>query len=115
MEDRRAFARINVKFQIKFLDFNTGKEGHAETIDISGDGMGLVSKEILCPKTPLGIWLIISDQRQPLYTKGEVMWSNSLVSLVGTNQERIGIHLAKEDFIGLAQAVWLKQHVAQEK
>jgi hypothetical protein len=54
----------------------------------------------------LEIWLIIPDHHAPLYTQGEVVWSYSTPD---GDQQRVGVHLKKEDFIGVARALWVKQ------
>lgn len=105
MEDRRIFSRISVSFQLKFLDLNSGKAGEAETVDISANGVGFVTKEILSERTPLEMWLIIPDHHEPFYTQGEVVWSQALN---GDDLQRVGVQLRKEDFIGVARALWIK-------
>jgi len=105
MEDRRIFTRISVNFQLKFLDLETGKEGEAQTIDISANGVGFVTKDILRERTPIEMWLIIPDHHEPFYTQGEVVWSSSLGE---DGLQRVGVHLEKEDFIGIARALWVK-------
>ena len=105
MDDRRIFTRISVEFQLKFLDMSTGKEGEAETVDISANGVGFVTKEILTSNTPIEMWLIIPDHHEPFYTQGEVIWS---YPLKGEELNRVGVHLTKEDFIGVARALWIK-------
>ncbi len=106
MEDRRVYTRINMKIHLKFLDLNKGSEGEADTVDISANGVGFVTREILSTNTPLDMWLIIPDHHEPLYTKGEVIWAKPLED---GQQQRVGVRLAKEDFLGLARTLWMKQ------
>lgn len=89
MNERRIFARINIKIPVKFLNPTNGREGKAETVDISANGVGFVTKEILSAQTPLEMWLVIPDNLEPLYTKGEVVWSKVLA---GTDQQRVGAY-----------------------
>lgn len=105
MQDRRLFARMHLKVPLKLLDSNTGREGIGESIDISGNGIGIitfVSKENLAVNTKLEMWLDITGKQAPFYMCGEVTWSQFLAD--GTLQ-RVGIRLNNVDFIGLAKAL----------
>lgn len=102
MEDRRVYTRIHVKIQVKFLDLGSGKEGEAETLDISANGVGFVTKENLSTNTALDMWLIIPDNHEPLYTRGEVVWAKPSED---GQQQRVGVRLVKEDFIGLSRTL----------
>jgi hypothetical protein len=103
MVERRIFARINIKIPLKFLNSANDKEGTAETVDISANGVGFVTKENLLPETPLEMWLDIPDHHDPLHILGKVVWSQDL----GNNMDkRIGVHLGEERLIGLGR-VWL--------
>jgi hypothetical protein len=106
MEDRRVFARINARFPVRFLDPTRGKEGSADTVDISANGLGLITNDNLAARTPLEMWLDIPDQHEPLYTRGEVAWSQTLPD---TGQQRLGIRLEKAELMGLARVLWMKQ------
>ncbi|MBM3255600.1 MAG: PilZ domain-containing protein [Candidatus Omnitrophica bacterium] len=105
MEDRRMYTRIKMNMRLKFLDLSKGKEGEADTVDISGNGVGFVTKEDLSVNTPLDIWLMIPDQHEPYYVKGEVIWSKQLN---GNGQQRVGVHI-KEDLMGLARTLRFRQ------
>ena len=100
-EDRRIFARFPAKFPLKFLNLSSNAEGQAETYDVSAKGLGLISEERLHPNTPLEMWLNIPDRGEPLYTRGEVVWSNSLEP----NKYRIGIELDKADLMGMSRVL----------
>lgn len=106
MEDRRLFTRLKVKFQLKFMDLASGKEGEAETVDISANGVGFITKEILSVKAPLEMWLVIPDHHEPLYTRGEVAWAESLD---GDGTQRVGVHIINQDLLGLARVLWVRQ------
>ena len=109
MEDRRVFARINTRLPVKFLDPSSGREGKADTINISANGLGLVTNESLSMMTPLEMWLGIPDQHEPLYTRGEVVWSEPLP---GTGGHQVGVRLEKAELMGLARVLWLKKRSA---
>ncbi len=106
MEDRRVFERINTKMPVKFLDPSSGREGKADTIDISANGVGFVTNENLSALTSLEMWLGIPDYREPLYTRGRVVWSEALPE---TGQQRVGVRLEKAELMGLARVLWLKK------
>lgn len=102
MEDRRVFARIKLKIPLRFLDPNTGKECEAETVNISANGVGLITKEKLAVRTPLEMWLKIPDHHEPFYTRGEVVWSEAFVD---GEYQSVGVCLEDVDLIGLARAI----------
>jgi len=102
MEDHRVFERKNINFPLRFLDPTSGKEGRAEAVDISANGLGLVTKENLTAHTPLEIWLYIPDHHAPLYTRAEVAWSGSLAD---TAKKRVGVKLGKAELMDLGR-VW---------
>jgi hypothetical protein len=110
MNERRIFARINIKIPVKFLNSANGKEGAAETVDISANGIGFVTKEDLLLETPLEIWLDIPDHHEPLRVLGKVVWSCDL----GDNiHKRVGVELEEESLIGLGR-VWLYKEKSPE-
>ena len=109
MEDRRVFERINTKLPVRFLDPASGREGHADTTDISANGLGLVTNESLPAMVSLEMWLGIPDQHEPFYTRGEVVWSEPMPA---TGEHRIGIRLEKAELMGLARVLWLKGRAA---
>lgn len=100
MEDRRVFARIEAKFPLRFLDPRSGKEGGGETVDVSANGVGLVTSENLTVQTPLEMWLQIPDQHDPFYTRGEVVWFE---------KPRAGVRLERAELMGLARVLWFKR------
>jgi len=106
MDDRRVFARLGAQFPLRLLDPSSGRECRAETVDISANGLGLVSGENLSVRTPLEMWLDIADQHEPLYTRGEVVWSKTSAD---TGQYRAGVCLEKAELMGLARVLWLKK------
>ncbi len=109
MEDRRVFARIDTRLPVRFLDPTSGREGNADTVDISANGLGLVTQENLPVRTPLEMWLDIPDHHEPLYTRGEVVWS---CALADTDQRRVGVRLEKAELMGLARILWIKERRA---
>ena len=106
MEDNRVFERINARFPLRFLDSVSGREGESQTVDISANGVGLVTHEALDLHTPLEMWMRIPDQHEPFYTRGEIVWSSSLGD---PRQKRFGVRLEKAELMGLARVLWLKK------
>jgi len=100
-EDRRIFERFPVRLSLRFLDLDSNREGQAESSDISAKGIGLVTNEVLSPNTALEMWLNIPDKGEPLYTRGEVVWSRMLEP----NKYRSGIELEKADLMGMARVL----------
>ena len=90
---------------MRFLDAASGREGKADTTDISANGIGLITEENVPVNTPLEMWLDISDEHDPLYARGEVVWVRPFTS---SGKQRMGIQLDKAQLMGLARALWLK-------
>jgi len=109
MEDRRIFERIKTRFPLRFLDPSSGGEGKAETVDVSANGLGIMTSRAVSAGTALEMWLDIPDQHEPLYTRGEVVWSSSSSE---ARQRRIGVRLEKAELMGLARVLWLRQRNA---
>jgi len=109
MQDNRIFARMDAKFPIRFLDPSSGREGEAETVDISANGLGLVTSKVLSERTPLEIWLDIPDQHESLYVRGNVIWSDDL-GYSGSGQQRVGVRLERAELMGLARVLWAKRN-----
>lgn len=101
MEDRRIFARFKAAMPVKFLDTRGNSEGTAQAADISAKGIGLVVHAELKPATPLELWLEIPDKAEPLYARGEVVWSRKLEPA----KYRVGVNLEKADLMGLSRVL----------
>ena len=101
MEDRRIFERLEKSFPLSFLNLDSGVEGQGQTQDLSAKGIGLVASQQFAPKTPLEMWLKIPDKGEPLYLRGEVVWSRSQ----GINEYRSGINLEKADLMGISRVL----------
>lgn len=103
MEDKRIFQRFSMRFPVSFLDVTTGREGVAQTSDISAKGIGITAQTHLAPRTPVELWLRIPDQGDPLYTRGYVVWSN----LMEQDTYHIGVNLERADLMGLSRVLRL--------
>ena len=101
MQDRRIFARFPTEFPLRFLDLNRGKEGQAQTQDISAKGIGFLTNEELSAHTSLEMWLEIPDKGEPLYARGEVAWSKPQ----GADEYRVGVNLERADLMGMSRVL----------
>jgi c-di-GMP-binding flagellar brake protein YcgR len=101
MEDRRIFERFNAHFPLRFLSLGENKEGQAVTQDISAKGMSFVTNEDLIPRTPLEMWLQVPDKGEPIYTRGEVVWSK----MVEPTKYRAGVELEEAEFMSLSRVL----------
>ena len=106
MEDRRTFERIEIKLPLKFIDPFANITGEGQTLNVSADGMSFLTKEKLPEEMPIEIWLDIPDHHGSLYARGAIVWKQALIN--GSGEERLGIRLEKEDLLGLARILWLK-------
>jgi len=101
LEDHRIFERFEKHLSLSFLNLNSGTEGQAQTRDLSAKGIRLVAGQRFEPKTPLEMWLKIPDKGEPLYLRGEVVWSR----LQGVNEYHSGINLEKADLMGISRVL----------
>jgi hypothetical protein len=100
-EDRRIFERFSAKLPLKYLSMGLGTEGEAETCDVSAKGVGLLAKKSLPLHTALELWLHIPDKGEPLYARGEVIWSRPAAE----GGHRLGINLEKADLMGMSRVL----------
>jgi len=100
-EDKRIFARFPVKLTMRFLDLLANKEVQAQALDVSAKGIGFVTATELSPLTPLEMWLKVPDKGDPLYTRGDVVWSE----MIGPNQYRTGVNLERADLMGISRVL----------
>jgi hypothetical protein len=100
-KDRRVFERFKTRLPVRFIDLKRNREGAAYTYDVSAKGLGLVSQVEVNPYTPMELWLDMPDKGEPLYTRGEVVWSTPIT----TNSWRVGINLERADLMGMSRAL----------
>ena len=101
MQDKRIFERFPVKFPLRFLDLKENRESEAEVINVSAKGVGMITREQLQPNTSLEMWLQIPDKGEPLYARGQVVWSKPQ----GTDAYRTGINLERANMMGLSRVL----------
>jgi hypothetical protein len=97
--DHRIFERFPVNLSARYLNLDTGKEGLANTQDVSAKGLGLATSEELSLHTALEIWLEMKDKGEFLYTRGKVVW----VRMVDVNNYKLGVELEKADLMGISR------------
>ncbi|MDD5254620.1 MAG: PilZ domain-containing protein [Candidatus Omnitrophica bacterium] len=105
--DRRIFARLPIKLSARILNPLNGSESDAETVDISANGVGLQMPRGVSSGTPLELWLRIPDMHEPLYSRGEVVWTQPVA---GYPLQRAGIALERAHLMGLARILWIQRN-----
>lgn len=98
MNDHRIFERFKKQFSARFIGLD-GKEGQAQTFDISAKGLGLSTANALESNAPLEIWLDVPGSTDPLYTRGQVVWTR----LAGVTGFRSGVELERADLMGMSR------------
>ena len=101
MEDRRIFERFTARFPLRFLSLGENKEGQAVSQDISAKGIGFVTNEALTLHTPLEIWLQVPDKGEPVYARGEVVWSK----MAEPTKHRVGVELEEAEFMNVSRVL----------
>jgi hypothetical protein len=100
-QDRRIFDRFTAKFPLRLINLRENKESEALSDDVSAKGIGFTATQQVQLRTPLEMWLKIPDKGEPLYTRGEVVWS----MMVEPNKYRIGVNLERADLMGLSRVL----------
>jgi len=100
-EDRRIFERFHAKMPVRFLESTGTQENTAQTFNISAKGLGLVTKDRIPESSPVEVWLQVPDKGEPVYSRGEVVWSRS----TGINEYRSGVSLEKADLMGVSRVM----------
>ncbi len=98
VNDHRIFERFKKEFSAWFVGLD-GKEGVAQTFDVSAKGLGLVTSQGLESNCNLEIWLDVPNSTDPLYTRGQVIWSK----LDGKDGYLNGIELERADLMGISR------------
>lgn len=96
--DRRIFERVFVDSAVKLINLDRNEELDARAYDISANGLGVITKKPLIPGDNLELWVDISDNKEPLYTRGRAVWSKP--QREGTY--KTGVFLEKAAFMGVA-------------
>lgn len=98
MNDHRIFERFKKEFSARFIGLD-GKEGLAQTFDVSAKGLGFLTNQELEERANLEIWLDVPNSTEPLYARGQVAWSR----LAGKGGFQSGIELERADLMGISR------------
>jgi hypothetical protein len=99
MEDRRVFARLEVNFPLRFVDPYSGRECEGKVVDISANGVGMMTDFGLTEETQLEMWLDIPDHHESLRLQGKVVWSR----IVSSRECRMGVLLKGQELLSLGR------------
>ena len=99
VDDHRIFERFPVNLPARYLNLDTGREGLANTHDVSAKGLGLLTNADLKLHACLEIWLEMKDKGEPLYTRGAVVW----IKTADANNYKLGLELEKADLMGISR------------
>jgi len=100
MDDRRIFARFSARFPTRLLNLSNGEELTGYSQDICAKGVGVVTQKLLQPDAEVELWLDINDGKEPVYSRGKVVWTASCASGF-----RSGISLEKANLMGLSRVM----------
>lgn len=98
MNDHRIFERFQREFSARFIGLD-GKETQAKTFDVSAKGLGLSTVNRLESNTPLEIWLDVPHSTEPLYTRGQVVWTR----VAGSAGYQSGVELERAELMGMSR------------
>ena len=96
-EDRRLFMRFPVSMGMRYFCSESESGGQGDLLDISANGMGIVTKRRLHVYGHMDIGVSVPNSAQPFYTTGEVVW----VERVDFDAYRVGIRLDKPELMGV--------------
>ena len=97
--DRRVFERICISLPLTLIDLDTNRELEARTCDVSAKGLGIVSNKSLASQDRLELWLHMPDEKDPLYTRGTVVWARPEEG----GEQRIGVSLERAELMGMSR------------
>lgn len=98
LKDHRIFERFSRAFSARFIGLD-GKEGAAQTFDVSAKGLGLATSQPLDAQANLEIWLDVPNSTEPVYTRGQVVWTG----MAESRGYRSGIELERADLMGISR------------
>ena len=101
IDDRRIFERFPARLKARFINTDSNQEGTAHTQDISAKGIRLLARELLPVNASVELWLDVPDKGEPLYTRGQVVWSRN----EGSDAFHTGICLEKADLMEISRVL----------
>jgi hypothetical protein len=96
-KDRRVFARFEVEIFMRCLEHNS--ESRCITLDISAQGLGLVSPERFKPDSQVEIYLKLPETKEEFQTEGTIVWCRE----VSKDKFRVGVYLEKPELMIVSQ------------
>ena len=77
-KEKRKFVRFLIAIPLKYAALNIEKRNETRTVDISAQGLGLITTEELPLNTPLNICLKIPDNNEEILLEAQVVWTDKL-------------------------------------
>jgi hypothetical protein len=96
-KDRRVFARFRAEISIRCLE-NTS-ESRCIALDISAQGLGIVSPVIFTPDSQVGIYLNLPATKEEFQTEGTIVWCREIAK----DKFRVGVYLEKPELMIVSQ------------
>jgi hypothetical protein len=100
-QERRNFKRVPANLALRFCNLDANKWRLARTTDISAKGVSLITREEMLPQTSLDMWLHLPNEGDPLYARGEVVWSEPMAA----DKYKVGVRVDTGDFVGLSRII----------
>ncbi|MCM8799401.1 MAG: PilZ domain-containing protein [Candidatus Omnitrophica bacterium] len=101
--EHRQYERFKIRLEAKLINLKDKKESSGYTVDLSANGIGLVSNQNFPPDTSLEVRLNNPHNQKSIYMRGRLIWSKPL----DESNYRLGIELEDVDLVGLAQVLEL--------
>jgi len=102
--DRREFERFRVNMPVKVL-CSAPEIYEARAENISPVGVKICIDKEIDLKDIIELWLMIPDGGEPLYARGNVVWSNKL----DDGRNLLGVMIEKINLMGMARVLRIKK------
>jgi hypothetical protein len=100
-QDHRVFERFKAQLPLRLINLSEGKEGRAVTEDISAKGLRFLTAAAIKPGASLEMWLQVPDKGEPVYIRGEAVWSKPQ----GLSGYLTGINLERANLMALSRVL----------
>ncbi len=98
-QERRKYPRFNLRLSLRLSKAGDKRARVAESFNISAQGIGLLAGEEFPRDAQLDIWVELPDRKEPLHTKGKVVWFKQ----VDVGQYQGGVELERPDLAALTR------------
>lgn len=102
IKNRRINERVPVKLSLRLSELSLNINSIAQVRDISTEGIGVLTAKELQTFSHLEMWLPIFHKDEPLYAKGEVVWSK----MIEPDKYMAEVELKEVDPSGIMQVIW---------